>query len=161
MADPMGDNFGALVRALHQYIKAYHHRGNIQLSKGDTVGPPGLARITKQLEVLVKPAMPTPNTESMLYGNARNWLHNSLQILEDHYQLAVNNSVQRIRELQLTRWQEAWSVAMKWARRNLKKNQRWHPHGGLYTPLEGIRTHRGGEGSSAKGDEPTTPYFPS
>lgn len=121
MGDTHEEDFKTLVRALFQYIKAQHHLQNVNITGGNTEGPPGLSRISTWLESLVKPANPTRNTELMLYGNARNWLHMSLQILEEHYKRAILNSSQEISRLPLTQFPEAWTVAARWAKKNFKK----------------------------------------
>ncbi|GAA6089819.1 uncharacterized protein LOC102791118 [Tachysurus ichikawai] len=120
MAEPTGDSFRALVHALHQLIKAYHHLNNTKISKGNTQGPMFLKRATKWLEALVKPANPNNAMGAMLYGNAPNWLHNSLQILEDHYTSMIRKTIDKINTLPLSEGNRAWEVALRWARRNLK-----------------------------------------
>ncbi|GAA6087139.1 uncharacterized protein LOC120555297 [Tachysurus ichikawai] len=120
MSEPTGDSFGTLVRALHQLIKAYHHLSNTKISEGNTQGPLSLKRVTKRLESIVKPANLNSATGAMLYGNARNWLHNSLQILEDHYTSMIRETVDRINILPLSEGNRAWAVALRWVRRNLK-----------------------------------------
>ncbi|GAA6106737.1 uncharacterized protein LOC105009030 isoform X1 [Tachysurus ichikawai] len=120
MSEPTDDSFKALVRALHQLIKAYHHLSNTKISEGNTQGPRPLKRAAKRLESVVKPANPTSATGAMLYGNARNWLHNSLQILEDHYTSMIQETIDKINTLPLSEGSRAWDVALRWARRNFK-----------------------------------------
>ncbi|GAA6088092.1 uncharacterized protein LOC110014552, partial [Tachysurus ichikawai] len=74
----------------------------------------------KWLESIVKPANPTSATGAMLYGNARNWLHNNLQILEDHYTSMIQETIDKINTLPLSEGSRAWDVALRWARRNFK-----------------------------------------
>lgn len=81
MAEKADANFKQLVRLLYKYIRATHHTSNLY----DEDGNPGLYRLkstARWLETLIHPATPTPQTDLLLYGNARNWLHVSLDILK-------------------------------------------------------------------------------
>lgn len=112
--------FKQLVRTLHLYLKAHHHLGNIQISGGNIQEPPSLRRVVGTLETTIKPANTTDHTQLMLMGNARNWLHNSLQILEDHYQAMVRETEQTLRTSPLHDWKHAWEIAIRWNKRNLR-----------------------------------------
>lgn len=114
------EKFKKLVRILHTYLKAHHHLGNIKISDGTIHEPMGLRRVSNTLEATIRPANPNYHTQLMLTGNARNWLHNSLQILEDHYLTTIKETEKILGTLQLDNWEDAWKVAIRWNRRNLK-----------------------------------------
>ncbi|KAG9260799.1 hypothetical protein AMEX_G25721 [Astyanax mexicanus] len=117
------EEFKRLIRIMHQYIKAHHHLLNVQISTGNTEEPPSMVRTMRWLETVIKPATPTDRTETLLYGNARNWLHTTLHILEEHYLQKIGELASDIKSYNCSRWREAWQVAIRWARRNLKKIQ--------------------------------------
>ena len=83
--------------------------------------PAGMVRTMRSLEAVIKPANPNPATQLMLYGNARNWLHTSLQILENHYEKTIQEKEIIIKQLAKNSWEEAWKVAIRWTKKNLKK----------------------------------------
>lgn len=114
------ENFKKLVRTLHLYLKFHHHLGNIKISDGSIKEPPSLHRFMGTLETQIRPACPNDHTALMLNGNARNWLHNSLQIMEDHYTTKLRETTQTLKTLSLDQWEEAWQVAIRWNKRNLK-----------------------------------------
>ena len=59
----------------------------------------------RDLESVIKPANPNPTTQLMLYGNARNWLHTSLQILENHYENTIEEKEIIIKQLAKNSWE--------------------------------------------------------
>lgn len=68
----------------------------------------------------VQPALPSFNTEQLIFGNARNWLHTGVDILKDHYEEALQKARAELLETSRVHWEEAWQVAIRWARHNLK-----------------------------------------
>ncbi|KAK9972744.1 hypothetical protein ABG768_026031, partial [Culter alburnus] len=56
----------------------------------------------------------------LIFGNAKNWLHTGVDILKDHYGEALQEARAELLEASRDRWDEAWQVAIRWARRNLK-----------------------------------------
>ncbi|KAL2076567.1 hypothetical protein ACEWY4_027763 [Coilia grayii] len=134
------DQFKALVRHMHNYLKATHHLRFVENSDGARP-PVSLSRTTEHLERAILPAMPSYDTNLMLYGNARNWLCTGLQVLENHYLEIQRQSRQGILGLPLDRWEEAWTVAIKWGRRNIKQL-----HGTtIDTATDGIKRLIGGD----------------
>lgn len=121
MTEEGNQEFKRLIRVMHQFIKAHHHLSKIQNS--DNGEPQYLRRTTEKLEKSVKAAIPTPTTELMLFGNARKWLDNSLNILANHYTESIQNLGTIIKITATNTWKPAWQVAIRWARRNLKRLQ--------------------------------------
>lgn len=74
---------------MYCFLKSQHHLANVQISTGNCEEPPRLVKTMTKLETAIRPANLTPATQQMLLGNARNWLHNSLQILEEHYMNSI------------------------------------------------------------------------
>ena len=118
------EKFKKLVREMHQYIKAYHHLTNVHISDGTTQEPLGMVRTMRRLESVIKPAVPTVTTNLMLYGNARNWLHTGLQMLEDHYEKTLKETETNIKQLTVHEWKKALKVAIQWSQRNLREASR-------------------------------------
>ena len=115
------DRFKSLKKAFYHFLKAHHHLTNIRISDGTTKEPPGLVRTMRNLESVIKPANPNPTSQLMLYGNARNWLHTSLQILENHYEKSIREGEITIKQLAGNDWEEALTIAIRWTKKNLKK----------------------------------------
>ena len=70
---------------------------------------------------MIKPAAPTSNTLDLIMGNAKNWGHNTLLILEQHYTEGLDASIQDISGNLTPDWRTAFQVATKWARKNLSR----------------------------------------
>ena len=153
-------NFKQLIRLLYQYIRAHHHLLHVQISTGNTVEPRSLKTTMRWLENLIKPANPNTLTDTLLYGNARNWLHTSLQILEEHYQGVIRDIVLKINSMDLNRWKEAWQIAIKWSRRNLRHIQNSTIHWATLEISEHMRTTENLSNSSSQTNLDTTqlPY---
>ena len=116
------DKFKKLKKAFYHFLKAHHHLTNIRISDGTTKEPPGMVRTMRSLESVIKPANPNPTSQLMLYGNARNWLHNSLQILEDHYEKTIRDSEIIIKQLAGEEdWKTALTIAINWTKKDVKK----------------------------------------
>lgn len=113
-------DFKKLIRSMHRFLKAYHHALSIQTSSSQNQQPVRLSRIADRLSTVVQPAIPNPTTELLIYGNARNWLHIGVDILQDHYREALRTAQADLVSASRVRWEEAWQIAIKWARRNLK-----------------------------------------
>ncbi|KAJ7984289.1 hypothetical protein DPEC_G00363170 [Dallia pectoralis] len=79
------DNFQKTTRVIYKMIQVTHHLENVAVSGGKYRAPISLQRKSKELEGLIRPANPSDRTLLLLQGNAKNWLHTTLQILEEHY----------------------------------------------------------------------------
>lgn len=75
---------------MHTVIKLTHHLKNVT-SKPE---PKMISRMVEILASLVKPAFPTPDTVDFIRGNAMNWGHNTVTILEEHYTNALEAAMQ-------------------------------------------------------------------
>ncbi|XP_062413873.1 uncharacterized protein LOC134105297 [Pungitius pungitius] len=108
-------------RILHRIIKAAHHFTNINLADP----PITIARMTKQLATFIKPAIPTTDTQSLIDGNAKNWEHTTLVILQDHYEAVIKREIESLHSLNSPDWSAPFDVASAWARRDF--GRRLHP----------------------------------
>ncbi|KAA0705152.1 hypothetical protein E1301_Tti020688 [Triplophysa tibetana] len=109
------ETFKKLVRVLFRFLKTKHHLAETERDPG----PRSLNRAATWLEQLVRPAQPTEGTTQMLWGNARNWLGTSRQILADHYEETLRGLHRELSTLDLSEAERAWEVAKRWLRRNL------------------------------------------
>ncbi|KAK2886859.1 hypothetical protein Q8A73_020805 [Channa argus] len=117
---PTDPKFAGLVRSLYKIIKMVHHLQNVT-PEPDQPGPRMIARMVDILASMIKPAVPTPNTVDMIVGNAKNWGHNTLIILQDHYKEGLENQLKDLSKQFDPNWKTAFEVATRWARRNLAR----------------------------------------
>lgn len=108
-------DFGNKVRGIHKIIKITHHLNNVS-SKQE---PPTITRITHSLTNTIKPAVPNPNTQALIEGNAKNWAHTTMLILRDHYSDALESEMDNLNKMPSQEWQRPFEVATSWAKRNL------------------------------------------
>lgn len=116
-------DFKQLIRKFYGYLKAFHHLQTLQ--KGEEQGTPPifLSQLADRLYSSIHPARPNQTTDWWIYGNARNWLHTEVDILKDHYKDTLDTIKQEILNSSLVRWEEAWRIATKWTKRNVKSIQ--------------------------------------
>jgi len=113
-------DFTLKVRVVYRIIKAIHHLNNV--SGQDP--PVMIARTTYSLINLIKPASPSDVTQLLLEGNAKNWQHSALLILQQHYEQSMNQDVQTLAEFSSQEWRGPFEVATVWARKNLGRRLR-------------------------------------
>ncbi|CAI5635389.1 unnamed protein product [Oreochromis niloticus] len=116
-ADPA---FGGLVRRLYGVIKMVHHLQNVAPAPGKDE-PRTISRMVEHLGNMIKPAAPTAHTTDMILGNAMNWGHNTLIILEDHYRTGLEKMLAELANDLVPDWKAAFNVATRWAHRNLPR----------------------------------------
>lgn len=80
-----------------------------------------ISRMVQELTNMIRPAMPLPETLLMIEGNARNWGHNTLTILSEHYRSCLDEVMSELEELLTPDWREAFEVAIRWAQWNLPR----------------------------------------
>ncbi|MGL4472601.1 MAG: hypothetical protein ACRCT3_20770, partial [Aeromonas hydrophila] len=104
------------------------------------------------LASLIKPAIPTENTVDMIVGNAKNWGHTTLVILQDHYREGLERMLKDWTEQFDSDWKAAFEVATRWARRNLPRvKQEVLDHAeALIMSCGETRGERNGEGESSE-----------
>lgn len=114
-ADP---KFRALVRQLKKVIKIVH---NLQNVTGEKSQPQMISRMVDMLANVIKPAAPNAKTAEMIVGNAKNWGHTTMLILQDHYETAMQEMLEGLVLDTDVDWKVAFEVATRWARRNLSR----------------------------------------
>ncbi|KAJ8364927.1 hypothetical protein SKAU_G00137580 [Synaphobranchus kaupii] len=117
--------FAEATRILFRIIQTTHHLQNTAVSGGRTTSPASLQKKMQELATLVRPASPTDNTMVKLAGNALNWLHTCMQILEEHYLENMGHLTKKLENIHLSNWPEAFQVATRWAKK--KFGRRLHP----------------------------------
>ena len=115
---PADPQFGQLVRKMHAAIKIVHHLQKVAI-KPDQPEPRMISRMVNVLTALIKPAAPSTRTTDLIRGNAKNWGHNTLLILVEHYQAELDRVLDDLSASMVRNWQPAFEVATRWARRNL------------------------------------------
>ncbi|KAJ8377058.1 hypothetical protein SKAU_G00076380 [Synaphobranchus kaupii] len=105
--------FAEATRILFRIIQTTHHLQNTAVSGGRTTSPASLQKKMQELATLVRPASPTDNTMVKLAGNALNWLHTCLQILEEHYLENLGHLTNKLENIHLSNWPEAFQVATR------------------------------------------------
>src|SRR4029434_8042253 len=86
---------GENVRIMHKAITMIHHLSNISPSDTETE-PPTITRLVNYLSNIIKPAVPNPLTGQLLNGNARNWAHTTMLILQQHYSDTLNSELDKL-----------------------------------------------------------------
>lgn len=117
---PADPKFGKLVRKMHAIIKVVHHLRNVA-PKPDKPEPRMISRMVEILASMIKPSSPNTHTMDLIRGNAKNWGFNTLLILEDHYIAALETMLQDLDRELVPDWKPAFTVASRWARRNLPR----------------------------------------
>ncbi|XP_031696395.1 uncharacterized protein LOC116378637 [Anarrhichthys ocellatus] len=107
-------DFALKCHILHRPIKAFHHFSNASTEKT----PVSIDKMTKQLTMLIKPAVPNTQTSQLIEGNAKNWAHTTLVILRDHYEQVIRKQIGEMYKLETPEWQAPFGIASKWAKRH-------------------------------------------
>ncbi|MFP3992852.1 hypothetical protein U9R90_36325, partial [Streptomyces sp. E11-3] len=109
------------MKLTYELIRAVHHLQNVTTKIKDNT-PTGFRKIAQFLIDTIKPAAPSKKTEELLEGNARNWLHNTQIILEEHYEAHINEILAELEErTNQADWKKAFEVASNWARKNFRE----------------------------------------
>lgn len=117
---PTDPRFAKLVRQLHSVIKVVHHLQNVSQEPGKPE-PVMISRMVETLSTMIKPACPNQTTRDLIDGNARNWGHTTLIILEDHYTTILEDVLSELSGTLPSDWQTAFEVATRWAKKNLPR----------------------------------------
>lgn len=117
---PADPNFRKLIRSLHLVIKVVHHLRQVARKPGEH-GPQMITRMVDTLSSIIKPALPTQQTHDLIMGNAKNWGHTTLLLLEDHYTTCLEEILGELKTRLPEDWKPAFEVATRWARKNLPR----------------------------------------
>lgn len=109
------------MKLMYELIRAVHHLHNVTTKIKDNT-PTGFRKMAQFLIDTIKPAAPSKKTEELLEGNARNWLHNTQLILEEHYEAHAHEVLSELKErTNQADWRQAFEVASNWARKNFRE----------------------------------------
>lgn len=86
---------------LLESLSSYHASS---LCQSKLVAGP-LGPFSNQIVTGVQPALPSLNTEWLIYENTRNWLHTAVDILKDHYGKALQEARAELLEASRVRWE--------------------------------------------------------
>lgn len=120
--EPASPALGSLIRKMHKLIKLVHHSQNVTPTDGEE--PRVISKMVAMVKSMVKPSSPTPQTSTLLDGNARNWGYNTLTILTDHYKAEIDKLLNSLCGLLDHNWRQAFEVAIRWAKRNITRLSR-------------------------------------
>lgn len=112
--------FTFLTRKIHTIIKVAHHLQNVA-SYPAKKEPKMIARMIEVLSTMIRPAAPSPCTQDFIVGNAKQWGHSTMIILQEHYQNTLDTLLGEIATLLTPSWRDCFLVASRWARRNLPR----------------------------------------
>ena len=113
MDNPPNSTPVPLPRPFCRLLKA-HHLGKIQSFTENAVEPRNLAKTSSYLKGCLRPALPNPRTTLLAEGNARNWYHTSMDILEDHYMAEIHSIKETLILRREEDWSPAWYQAVNW-----------------------------------------------
>lgn len=116
---PEYERFRALVKKIFDLIRSFHHLEKISI--GSEIEPPTFSRLTRYLAGVIKPASMTPQTKTLLEGNAKNWAYTARLILQDHYELHVDQGSEMLQNMMIEDWSSALTIATKWYHRRYAK----------------------------------------
>ncbi|KAK3519623.1 hypothetical protein QTP86_017547, partial [Hemibagrus guttatus] len=102
-----------------ELLRSHHHLENVSVD--NDMGPPTFSWLTKYLGEVVRPAKITPETKTLLDGNAKNWSYTNRLILQDHYAQCIDREVDELQGLVVTNWSPAFTRAEKKYRNKYKK----------------------------------------
>lgn len=77
--------FKALIRVF-KFIRAFHHVTEMTTAPDRDSQLARLERMADQISSGIQPAFPKVDTKWLIFGNAKNWLNTSVDILKDHYE---------------------------------------------------------------------------
>ena len=111
------NDFHKSIRGINNLIVALHHSHNVNIDKY----PESIARKEQELMDFIKPAKPTDRTLLLLQGCAKNWSYTILLILIEHFSTLIENTKKDLSQCLTQEHDRAFSIATKWARKNLGK----------------------------------------
>ena len=112
--------FGLMVRKLYKVLKLVHHLQNVAQKSGNPE-PRMISRMVSTLADMIKPAAPNAKTKELIEGNAKNWGYTTIVILENHYEAALQDTLENLGDELTSDWEQPFEVATKWAQRNLPR----------------------------------------
>ncbi|MGL5757935.1 hypothetical protein [Plesiomonas sp.] len=113
--------FSILVDKIFELLRSHHHLEKVLVD--NDVGPPTFTWLTRYLGEVVRPAKITPETKTLLEGNAKNWAYTNKLILQDHYAQCIDREVDELGGSMVTDWEPAFTRAEKKYR-----NRYWKRH---------------------------------
>ncbi|MGL5801615.1 MAG: hypothetical protein ACRCX7_03420, partial [Cetobacterium sp.] len=109
--NPDQAKFNGLVKNIFELLRSHHHLEKVLVD--NDMGPPTFAWLTRYLGEVVRPAKITPETKTLLEGNAKNWSYTNKLILQDHYAQCIDREVDELQGLMVTNWAPAFTRAEK------------------------------------------------
>lgn len=116
---PPDPHFGKVLRTTYKLIRMVRHLHNVSIEENPNAQPPTIKRLVEHLTGIIKPAIPSQHTRTLLEGNAKNWGYNTQLILEEHYQSGIDQILTELTSLIKEDWHLAFEVAKRWADRNI------------------------------------------
>lgn len=98
-----------LPEKIFQLLRSHHHLEKILVD--NDMGPPTFTWLTRYLGEVVRPAKITPETRTLLEGNAKNWAYTNKLILQDHYMQCIDREVDGLQGWMVADWEPAFTRA--------------------------------------------------
>lgn len=115
---PASPKLRAMAKPMVKMIKMVHHLHNV--ADGNK-RPPTFIALEKYLSTIIKPAYPNDDTQLLLDGNAKNWIHTTHIILQQHYEQGIQDTLTNLTPLLEENWHVALDIAHRWAKRQLRR----------------------------------------
>ena len=113
---PPTPKFARTVNKMCTITKMVHHLQNVS-TKAETQ-PKMIAKMVDQLATMIHPVASNPKTQDMIIGNAKNWGHSTLIILEEHYERELEKNLNEL----ATDLDKEWKIPFEVATRRAKKH---------------------------------------
>lgn len=110
-------DFGLKVSTIFNIIRLVHHLENVSREEA----PVAIRRMTNSLTTAIRPALPGPNTHSLIDGAARHWEFTTLLHLREHYTDTLKVEINKLTSMTNAEWRGAFEVAFTKARGHLGK----------------------------------------
>ena len=101
-----------MAKLISKLIKLTHHLQNIT-AEGNK--PTAFSKLETHLSTVIKAAYPTENLELLLSGNAKNWMHTTNLILQEHYTEVIQEVMGELSTVITPQWNTALQIGKRWA----------------------------------------------
>lgn len=105
-----------MAKSMVKLIKMVHHLHKVA---DENIQPPTFTALENYLTTIIHPAYPCDGTQLLIEGNAKNWMHTTYLILQEHYKQGIEDTLASLVPLLEENWHVAFDIAQRWAKRQL------------------------------------------
>lgn len=120
---PANPELKAILKPMFKLIRMVHHLNNIT-TKENKDPPKAFRNLENLLIDTIKPASPNDRVQELLMGNAKNWMYTTRLILEEHYELGIQETLGELMSVIEDDWHKAFEIAKGWATRSMGQRLR-------------------------------------